>query len=148
MSLNLHSLVRSAINMNNADEKVYLIQSLGQANVKGRITAIYGEPELICAQVQSLGSTELNVINETERTEHDRKFYLFSKTATGKVPAGQQRPISRTGDYIYRFYDQTYWKIYNVAEDFSPAGWCQVLASQQIEIPQGVKDQMEKVING
>ena len=75
MSLNLHSLVRPAISMNNADEKVYLIQSLGQANIKGRITAIYGEPELIGAQVQSLGSTELNVINETERTEHDRKFY-------------------------------------------------------------------------
>lgn len=133
--------------MNNADEKVYLVQSLGQANIKGRITAVYGDPELVGAQVQSLGSTDLNIINDTERTEHDRKFYLFSKTATGKMPAGQQRPISRTGDYIYRFFDSTYWKIYNVAEDFTPAGWCQVLASQQIEIPQGVKEQMEKVIN-
>ncbi len=37
MSLNLHGIVRTAINFNNADETVLLIRSLGNANVQGRI---------------------------------------------------------------------------------------------------------------
>ena len=45
MPLNLHDIVRGAINIVNPDEDVWLIQNIGQTNVKGRITAVYAEPE-------------------------------------------------------------------------------------------------------
>ena len=44
MPLNLHDLVRGAINIVNPDEDVWLIQNISQTNVKRRITAIYAEP--------------------------------------------------------------------------------------------------------
>ena len=74
MSLNLHGIVRTAINFNNADETVLLIRSLGNANIQGRIVPTYGEPESVGAQVQTLGGEDLKVINDTERTPRDRKF--------------------------------------------------------------------------
>lgn len=139
MSINLHSIVRGAINTINADETVYLMQSAGQKNVKGQLIASYAAPEKITAQVQSLGGDDLNVINDTERTERDRKFYLFAKTATGAPPSGIIRPLGKTGDFIYRPADGCFWKIYNVSEDFSAAGWCLVLASQQVDAPAPLK---------
>ena len=79
------------------------------------------------------------MIGETERTERDRKFYILASPSMGAVPAGQVRVrVARTGDFIYRPAYSTFWKIYNVAEDFSPAGWVQVLASEQTEVPSDV----------
>lgn len=138
MSLNLHQIVRGAISSVNADEQVYLVRSTGNSNVKGRIVATYGAPELIGAQIQTLSNDDLRIVNETERTERDRKFYLFSDPDYTKSPASIIRYLGRTGDFIYRPFDQTYWKIYCVAEDFAPVGWVQVLASQQVETPPGV----------
>ena len=88
MPLNLHDLVRGAINIVNPDEDVWLIQNIGQTNVKGRITAIYAEPEKVRAQVQTLSGDDLTVMNDTERTEGDRKFYLYAETKTGNAPSG------------------------------------------------------------
>ena len=62
-------------------------------------------------------------------------------------PASIIRYLGRTGDFIYRPFDQTYWKIYCVAEDFAPVGWVQVLASQQIETPTEVVALIEQIIN-
>ena len=142
MSLNLHGIVRGAINYNNEDENVYLIKSTGNANAKGRIVATYADAEAVKAQIQTLGGEDLSVINDTERTPRDRKFYLYSVNDYANTPAGQIRYLGRTGDYIYRI-DGTYWKIYQVAEDFSPCGWVQVLASQQVEVPAEVKTKIE-----
>ena len=138
MSLNLHQIVRGAISSVNADEQVYLVRSTGNSNVKGRIVATYGAPELIGAQIQTLSNDDLRIVNETERTERDRKFYLFSDPDYTKSPASIIRYLGRTGDFIYRPFDQTYWKIYCVAEDFAPVGWVQVLASQQVQTPPSV----------
>ena len=139
MTLNLHNIVRTAITANFADERVKLVRSAGSTNVKGRIVANYYPALTLKAQVQTLSGDDLQVINETERTERDRKFYLMASPSMGAVPAGQVRVrVARTGDYIYRPAYGTYWKIYNVAEDFSPAGWVQVLASEQAEVPSGV----------
>ena len=139
MTLNLHNIVRTAITANFADEQVKLVRSAGSTNVKGRITANYYPALTLKAQVQTLSGDDLQVINETERTERDRKFYIMASPSMGAVPAGQVRVrVARTGDYIYRPAYGTYWKIYNVAEDFSPAGWVQVLACEQAEVPSGV----------
>lgn len=53
MPLNLHDLVRGAINLVNPDEDVWLIQNIGQTNVKGRITAVYAEPEKVRASADA-----------------------------------------------------------------------------------------------
>ena len=139
MTLNLHSIVRTAITANFADETILLVRSAGSINVKGRIQANYYPALTLKAQVQTLNGDDLQVIGETERTERDRKFYIMASPSMGAVPAGQVRVrVARTGDFIYRPAFSTFWKIYNVAEDFSPAGWVQVLASEQTEVPSDV----------
>ena len=139
MTLNLHSIVRTAITANFADETIQLVRSAGSINVKGRIQANYYPALTLKAQVQTLNGDDLQVIGETERTERDRKFYIMASPSMGMVPAGQVRVrVARTGDFIYRPAYSTFWKIYNVAEDFSPAGWVQVLASEQTEVPSDV----------
>ena len=143
MSLNLHDLVRGAINIVNPDEDVWLIQNIGQTNVKGRITASYAEPEKVRAQVQTLSGDDLTVVNDTQRTERDRKFYLYAETKTGNAPSGIIRPLGKSGDFMRRA-DGTWWKVYNVSEDYITDGWVLVLASQQVEVPKAVSASVEE----
>ena len=142
MPLNLHDLVRGAINIVNPDEDVWLIQNIGQTNVKGRITASYAPAQKVKAQVQTLSGDDLTVVNDTQRTERDRKFYLYSDTETGTPPSGIIRPLGKSGDFMRRN-DGTYWKVYNVSEDYTADGWVLVLASQQVDVPEQVKALME-----
>lgn len=127
MSINLHKVVRSAINAVHADESGHIVRSIGSSNDHGRIVTQYASAVAISFQVQTLSGDDLRIMAETERTERDRKFYLFSDP----LPAGQIRTLARTGDYIRRAADGSVWKIYNVAEDFTGAGWVQVLAAEQ-----------------
>ena len=142
--LNLHDLVRGAINIVNPDEDVWLIQNIGQTNVKGRITAVYAEPEKVRAQVQTLSGDDLTVVNDTQRTERDRKFYLYAETKTGNAPSGIIRPLGKSGDFMRRN-DGTYWKVYNVSEDYTTAGWVLVLPSQQVDVPDQAQTMMADV---
>ena len=144
MPLNLHDLVRGAINIVNPDEDVWLIQNIGQTNVKGRITASYAPAQKVKAQVQTLSGDDLTIMNDTERTERDRKFYLYSDTETGTPPSGIIRPLGKSGDFMRRN-DGTYWKVYNVSEDYTTDGWVLVLASQQVDVPEQVKTLMEEM---
>ena len=142
MPLNLHNIVRGAINIVNPDEDVWLIQNIGQTNVKGRITASYAPAQKVKAQVQTLSGDDLTVMNDTQRTERDRKFYLYAETKTGNAPSGIIRPLGKSGDFMRRN-DGTYWKVYNVSEDYAADGWVLVLASQQVDVPEQVKALME-----
>ena len=135
MSLNLHDIVRGAVTSVLDDEDVYLVQSIGQESDWGRVTAKYAPAELVKAQVQTLSGDDLTVNAETERTERDRKFYLYSDTASGQTPAGNVRILGRTGDFLYRIKAKTRWLVYNVNDDFTSAGWVCVLASEQQEVP-------------
>lgn len=136
--MNLHQIVRGPICSVNADEDLYLIQALGQVNNKGLITAEYAAAERIKGQVQTLSPDEMQAVDTVLRTAHLRKFYLFAATYAGHMPQGQKRIFGQPNDYIYRPYDGTYWLIYQVSEDFSPAGWVCVGASLQIEVPPAV----------
>ena len=111
------------------------MQSNRQASDGGRVTAKFGLAGLVKAQVQTLSGDDLSVNAETERTERDRKFYLYSDTASGQTPAGNVRILGRTGDFLYRKQTGTWWLVYNVNEDFTSAGWVGVLASEQQEVP-------------
>lgn len=135
MSLNLHDIVRGVVTSVLDDEDVYLVQSIRQESDWGRVTAKYASAELVKAQVQTLSGDDLTVNAETERTERDRKFYLYSDTASGQTPAGNVRILGRTGDFLYRKQTGTWWLVYNVTEDFTSAGWACVLASEQQEVP-------------
>ena len=144
MLLNLHDIVRGAINIVNPDEDVWLVQNIGQTNVKGRITASYAPAQKVKAQVQTLSGDDLTVANDTQRTERDRKFYLYAETKTGNAPSGIIRPLGKSGDFMRRN-DGTYWKVYNVSEDYTTDGWVLVLASQQVDVPEQVKSLMEEI---
>ena len=144
MPLNLHDIVRGAINIVNPDEDVWLIQNIGQTNAKGRITASYAPAQKVKAQVQTLSGDDLTVMNDTQRTERDRKFYLYAETKTGNAPSGIIRPLGKSGDFMRRN-DGTYWKVYNVSEDYTTDGWVLVLASQQVDVPEQVKTLMEEI---
>ena len=148
MSLNLHAIVRNAITTVNADEDCYLIQSNGQKNVKGVLTSDY-TVEPITAQIQSLNGDELKIIDPVFATDISRKFYLYSKTQSGNYPAGQVRPLGRSGDLIYRISEKTYWKIFTVSEDFSQAGWVLVFASMQIiqNVPNDIQTQINSLLS-
>lgn len=145
--INLHHIVRGAITAVHDDEPCLLIQSAGVTSAKGRMTAAYNAAVAVRAQVQTLSGDDLTVTGETERTERDRKFYLY---AADPVPAGQIRTAARTGDYLYRITPGTVWKVYNVAEDFSAAGWVQLLASEQVAggVPAGVTEAIETYTAG
>ena len=148
MSLNLHAIVRNAITAVNADEDCYLIQSNGQKNVKGVLTSDYSV-ESVTAQIQSLNGDELKIIDPIFTTDISRKFYLYSKTQSGNYPAGQVRPLGRSGDLIYRISEKTYWKIFTVSEDFSQAGWVLVFASMQIiqNVPNDIQTQINSLLS-
>ena len=146
MSLNLHSIVRGPINAVNSDEDCFLIQAGEQKNVLGKPVVSYNDAEHVKAQIQSLGDEDLQIVNnDTLRTPIDRKFYLFADTATGNAPKGIVRPLGKAGDFIYRVHDKSFWKIYNVSEDFSPSGWVSVLANMQVQVPDEVKSKIENL---
>ena len=134
--MNLHAIVRSAICSVNADESCYLLQSTGQSNNKGIITATYNQPIAIKAQIQFLSGDDLQQVDVTLRTAITRKFYLMSEAL---MPAGQIRPLSRTGDFIQRA-DLSIWRIFNVSEDFSKSGWVLVFAALQNDVDAQVKN--------
>ena len=134
--MNLHQIVTNAIGAVHPNETVYLLQSTGQANIKGVVTATYDKPRFVKAQVQSLSGDDLQQVDNTLRTAITRKFYLFSDPLK---PAGQIRPKSRTGDFLKRS-DSTIWRVFNVSEDFDAAGWVLVFAALQNDVEQQVKD--------
>lgn len=140
--MNLHNIVRSTINAVNADENVYLIQALGQENVKGRLIPKYAAAEAVKAQIQTLSPDELQALNDTLRTAHLRNFYLYSDTYAGHKPQGQMRITGKPEDFIFRVSDGTFWKIYTVSEDFAPAGWVCVGAALQQQVPDEVRQQI------
>lgn len=139
MSLNLHAIVRGAINAVNEDEPCYLIQALSSVidDEYNPVTS-YSQAIPVLAQVQSISGDDMQILNDNLKTEIDRKFYLHSETLTGLAPMGQNRVNDRAGDYIYRIKENTWWKIYNVAEDFNAVGWCQVLAALCVDVPDEV----------
>lgn len=139
MSLNLHHIVRGAINAVNEDEPCYLIQSTGITTDEdfNRVSAY--QAVFVLAQVQTLSGDDMQILNDNLKTEIDRKFYLYSDTPLNLYPKAQDRTEGRTGDFLYRVKAGTWWEIYNVAEDFNAAGWCQVLASLSVEPPDAVK---------
>ena len=70
--MNLHAMVRGAIPALHPDESVTLRQSVGQKNVRGRIVPVYAPGQTVAAQIQSLGSDDLQHTEAVNLTQRDR----------------------------------------------------------------------------
>jgi len=101
LGLNLHSLVRGAINSVHPEVKATLYRAAGQVNGPGgEIKPIYAPGEAITVQVQSEGPSVLAQVDRVGQEEVSRKFYLFSEPGPSRRVAGIVRPLSRGGDMI------------------------------------------------
>ena len=130
--INLHAIVRPAINALHPDMTVALYHSIGQTNQLGRIKALYAPGQLVLAQVQTLTVDDLQQREDTSKTGLDAKAYLFSDEKL--PPAGIVRLFARNGDFI-RMQDGTWWLIVSVIEDFTRSGWICVGLSMQVKAP-------------
>lgn len=131
--MNLHSLVRGAITTLHPDETVTLRQSIGQQNVRGRITPVYAPAQTVAAQIQSLGQNDLAQVEQTSSTKVDRKAYLYAP-APAMPPQGIVRPLARNGDMLQRA-DGIWWLVTAMIEDFTASGWVCVGITQQVDGP-------------
>lgn len=141
MGLNLHNVVRGAINAVHPDITATLYQSVGQAVTGGGgLKSVYAPGIIIAAQMQSEGTFALYHAERTGLEETSRKFYLFSPAGLDSRIAGIVRPLSRGGD-IFQLADQTWWLVEAVLEDFTRgaapngAGWASVRAVMQVNPP-------------
>ena len=124
IGVNLHHVVRGVITAIHPDENCILYQSLGQKNVKGKVTPVYAAPKKINANFQPLDSDTLRHLEAMNDTQTSEQVFLYSDTS---LPASGERrlPITRNGDVIQRN-DGTYWLVTAVLEDWSWDGWCNV----------------------
>lgn len=120
--LNLHDIVRRAINQNYADAKLKIYRSIGQENENGVMSAFYAPAENILGNFQSEGDAALDHANLAGQNTIIRKLYLYASNDRKTRPWAQYRPLARTGDYIEDS-KGGYWLITAVIEDFSDAGW-------------------------
>lgn len=131
--MNLHDIVRGAIESVHEDEECVMYQSSGQMNIKGNVVPVYNEPISIRANIQPMSSNTLNHSNSWGDTKISMEAYLYSDD-TFSVSGQQRIPITRNGDFIQRS-DGTYWLITMVMEDWSKEGWAHVGIYRQIVPP-------------
>lgn len=132
--INLHNLVRGAITSIHPDECAILRQSLGQRNIKGTVTPLYSRQINVKAQFQSASSGELYHANYVGESELIRKVYLYAEPSL--PPFAMNRPLGRSGDYIYRLDGKTWWLVTGVSDDFTNVGWVCVMAKLQVKTPE------------
>lgn len=142
LGLNLHDIVRGAIPALHPDETALLVQSAGSQNIRGVVTPQYADAVQIQAQVQSVGNDDLKAMNDTARTEIQRKAWLYSQTPGGLVPQGINRPLARGGDLLRRA-DGTWWLVAALMEDFSASGWVSVRIVEQITVPAQAREKAQ-----
>lgn len=135
MSLNLHKIVRGAINFNFADQRLKIFRSLGQENINGVITAIYEPPETILGNFQSEGDTALAHAELAGQNTIIRKLYLSAPPDWKTKPYSLFRPLARTGDFL-QDEDGNWWLVTSVLEDFSHAGWESLRCTMQQTEPE------------
>ena len=141
--VNVHSLARAAVSALHPEEDILLYQSIGSLNNKGRPKPVYAPPVPLRAQIQSDGGEDISAQDMTPVSPLTRRFYLnlvpdAPDSARGEAcaPAGLIRPLSRSGDLIFRPGQNTWWLVTGLAEDFSASGWVAVRAVMQTNPPE------------
>ena len=129
--MNLHRIVRCVITSVHPDEHVMVYHSIGQKNVRGKITTVYSYPISVMAQIQP-SADALRHTEDAGRTTNDAKGWFYADTSLPTI--GIDRNLSRTGDFVQRS-DGTWWLVTSVDQDYASDGWVAVTLTQQIDPP-------------
>ena len=130
--INLHNVVRGAITSIHPDQNCTLYQSIGQRNVKGKVTPVYAEPKNVKANFQPLDTNTLKHLEALNDTAASEQVFLYSDESC--PIAGQKRlPVTRTGDILN--VENQWWLITSVIEDWVQDGWCNVGVHKQVNPP-------------
>lgn len=135
MPMNLHALANRVVRAALPNVDMVAIRCNGFTQNYGQHTMTYGNCERVNAQKQTLNGDELQLVNEVFQAELSRKFYLSTQGAP--LTAGR-RYDNRGADYLYELDTQIFWRIYNINEDYSDAGWQLVFAAVDSSPPEEV----------
>lgn len=118
--LNLHAVVRGAVNALHPDTPATLYRSTGKFadGERGDPVQVFDEGIDVSIQLQSLGSDVIQRVEDISQAATLRKMYLFADTGAW----GMYRPLSRTGDYV-KDESGRLWLVNAVLEDFTRSGW-------------------------
>lgn len=130
--MNMHDIVRGAIETVHKDESATLYQSAGRENVKGKLYPVYFEPIEIKANFQPAGAETLSRMEAMNITGDTEEAFLYSDTA--RPVAGIIRRALRGGDIIEKA-DGTFWQVTAVNENWSAEGWADVVITIQTTAP-------------
>jgi hypothetical protein len=126
--LNLHALVRGAINSVNPDVLVVVLKSTGwTVAADGEQVPAYAAPVSIMAQVQPLTSHQLKQVDNLNQSSTYRNFYLQGDFS------GLERATGKGGDVIQ--HDGKLWFVDSQPETWA-TGWTLVRGVLQVdEVP-------------
>lgn len=122
--MNLHNIVRGAINAVNKDRYCTLYRSTGESEMtdRGEQKSTYEAGVQIRAQWQSLGQDAIEQRERALDVTTTRRVYLYADSDPKERPWAMWRPLARSGDFILDDKDE-YWYLDAVLEDFSDEGW-------------------------
>ena len=133
MSMNLHDIVRGAINVNLEDQSFTLLRSTASGVTNGVRVAKYVKVEGLKGNFQSEGDAALNFSNNAAQNTIIRRLYLYATSDRSTRAWTIYRPLARAGDYVLNDKGE-YWQVSAVIEDFSDAGWeCLRVTFQQTD---------------
>lgn len=137
--MNLHHIVRGAINAVNPDVTVQILRSMGsKPDESGFAVPVFQRSYDVRAQIQSEGDAALFHADMAGANTVTRRIYLYTPKDRDEQPAGVWRPLARSGDYIVQE-DNTVWLINAVIENFAGVNWLCVRATLQVDPPEGVE---------
>ena len=125
MGMNLHDIVRGAINRVHDDQPFSILRSLPTTVTNGVRVATYQQIDGFYGNFQSEGDAALNYSNNAAQNTIIRRLYLYASPDRQTRPWTIYRPLARSGDYVLNDKGE-YWKVDAVVEDFSDDGWEQL----------------------
>lgn len=131
--MNLHRIVNAAVSTVQPMVEVYVLQSSGVKNIKGEFTAVYDAPLKTMARFQTDNDEALEHIDNVNQNYIGRKIYIETK------PENRISEINRvkakSGDYIYRVNDASWWLVTATLDEFAEQGWVCVRGTLQVTPP-------------
>ncbi len=138
--MNLHALANRVIKVALPNVDLVVIRCTGFKNEYGQLIESFGSCERVSAQKQTLNGDELTYANEIMQGEIGRKFFISTKGAPLTVG---RRHDQQGGSYLFELDSGLFWKVYNISEDYSAAGWQLVFAAIDPTPPAAAKQALK-----
>ena len=139
MTINIHNLIRTNINTVHPDEMIRYYYNLGQVNVRGIMQNSYAEPEekSVFFMVQSRNLERRDMYT----TSGETAMVYLNAVAEPNRPMTVSRFHGRTGDFIQRISDGSWWLVTQLTHDaiHGDDGWCSLSVTRQTVPPEGVE---------